>query len=78
VRKPLPSPEAGARPSASHPAQSDRGAAPSHWVAAAAVPHQGEIGGVLAGSGVLTPASYRRGTTAPAVGHAIVGVATRT
>src|SRR5690606_28763631 len=41
VRKPLPSPEAGTRPSASHRAQSERGAAPSHWVAAAAVPHQG-------------------------------------
>src|SRR5918994_7966208 len=36
----MPSREAGARPSASQPAQSDRAAAPSHWVAAAPVPHQ--------------------------------------
>jgi hypothetical protein len=38
VPKPLPSPDAGARPIRSQRAQSEAGAAPSHWFEDAPVP----------------------------------------
>lgn len=44
VANPFPSPDAGARPSRSHEAQSATGAAPSHCVDDDAVPHQNPSG----------------------------------
>jgi hypothetical protein len=42
--KAVPSPESGAFPWRSHSHQSEAGAAPSHWVDDAPVPHMNSIG----------------------------------
>src|SRR3954454_17473524 len=44
IPNPLPSPDAGARPARSQSQQSDAGAAPSHWVDDAPVPHMNPSG----------------------------------
>ena len=47
VANPLPAPDTGALPARSQSIQSDAGAAPSHWVDEAPVPHMKPVGHVV-------------------------------
>ena len=54
VAKPLPSPDAGALPACSHASQSEAGAAPSHCVDDAPLPHQKPSGNAEVSTGSAT------------------------